>query len=378
MDLNTFLNTEIEHLKQKNQYRFLRKQSQNSTFINLSSNDYLSIAANQHYHTEFGETLKLRNGIWGSTSSRLLTGNCDEYEILEHRLKEEYQKEAALVFNSGYHANMGILPALMKKGDLILSDKLNHASIVDGLRLSEAEFIRYRHLDYNQIESILSKNRNDYQKVCIVSESVFSMDGDVANLQQLVELKNRYNAILYIDEAHALGVFGDKGLGCAEAMNVLENIDILVGTFGKAFASQGAFAVVSSALREYLINKMRPLIFSTALPPITLMWTDFVFQKIISEEKENRKKLISMSKILHKLLIDNDFENISDSQICPIILGDNATAELKAEQLREAGFLVFAIRPPTVPEGTSRLRISLTTAVNEAEMVRLVSMLKKD
>jgi len=378
MDLNTFLNTEIEHLKQKNQYRFLRKQSQNSTFINLSSNDYLSIASNQPYHTEFGETLKLRNGIWGSTSSRLLTGNCDEYEILEHRLKEEYQKEAALVFNSGYHANMGILPALMKKGDLILSDKLNHASIVDGLRLSEAEFIRYRHLDYNQIESILSKNRNDYQKVCIVSESVFSMDGDVANLQQLVELKNRYNAILYIDEAHALGVFGDKGLGCAEAMNVLENIDILVGTFGKAFASQGAFAVVSSALREYLINKMRPLIFSTALPPITLMWTDFVFQKIISEEKENRKKLISMSKILHKLLIDNDFENISDSQICPIILGDNATAELKAEQLREAGFLVFAIRPPTVPEGTSRLRISLTTAVNEAEMVRLVSMLKKD
>ena len=254
----------------------------------------------------------------GSRSSRLLTGNCYYYSILENLLSGSYEREAALVFNSGYHANIGILPALVTKNDLILADKLVHASIIDGIRLSDSTIIRYRHNDMQQLEYILEKQRKNHEHVFIVTESVFSMDGDTADLKKLVELKKKHNTFLYVDEAHAIGVFGDKGLGLCEKENLIDQIDFIVGTFGKALASQGAFLVCDHIIREYLINTMRPLIFTTALPPFSLHWTICSLQQIIKMKAE-RENLLSLSRYLKEQLVSLGFETRGDSQIVPLI-----------------------------------------------------------
>jgi len=290
--LNLF-KEEIQKLKEMNQYRVLRNFSEKSNFhtlcngkpyVNLSSNDYLGLAFNQSLQEEFYGEMNAENMVnkfgLGSSSSRLLTGNSSLYTELENLIAGEYDAEACLLFNSGYHANIGILPSIMKKGDILFSDKLNHASIIDGIRLSEADSIRYKHLDFDHLEKRLQTNRGNYKKAIIVTESIFSMDGDIADLNKLVALKKKYNCMLYVDEAHAVGTRGYKGLGIAEEQGYLFDIDFLIGTFGKAFASQGAFLVCSSLSKEYLVNKSRSLIFTTALPPINLYWTIFVFQKI--------------------------------------------------------------------------------------------------
>lgn len=381
-NLSEFLKAETKKLKTASQYRKLidiNKYEQHLTvtgtrMVNLSSNDYLSIGSNRSYINEFMAGIEADKQLLGATSSRLLTGNVPEYELLENKLCMMYNSEAALVFNSGYHANTGILPAIMKRGDLILSDRLNHASIVDGLRLSAADFERYKHLDYVHLEKILQKKRHQYAKVCIVSESVFSMDGDVADLQKLVDLKKKYNVFLYIDEAHAVGVFGENGLGCCEAQNATADIEIIVGTFGKAYSSVGAFAILNKLLRDFLINTVRTLIFTTALPRINLLWTSFVMDKIIADEKQNRKKLHELAGILQKMLIENGFGNISQSHICPLIAGSNEQAIKLADKLKENGFWVSAIRPPTVPAGTARIRISLTPAVSVLDLEHFIEV----
>jgi 8-amino-7-oxononanoate synthase len=247
---------------------------QGKRFLNLTSNDYLGLAGNarllsRFYSSRTDENLFDRFGL-GAASSRLLTGDIDTAHLLEEKLAEEYQRPAALLFNSGYHANIGILPALLGKGDLILSDKLNHASIHDGIQLCRAEHKRYRHCDYNHLQEILEAGRDRYGRVIIISESVFSMDGDVADLKQLVALKKKYGALLYVDEAHAVGLYGAKGLGKAEEQEVIHEVDFLMGTFGKAYASIGAFVVCDADIRDYLINHSRSLIFTTALPPVVV------------------------------------------------------------------------------------------------------------
>ncbi len=344
--------------------------------VNLSSNDYLALATNGELRESFFD--KYRGDdcapLLSASSSRLLTGNFEVYGRLESRLCQMYGREAALVFNSGYHANMGILPAITTSKSLILADKLVHASLIDGIRLSVAKSIRFRHNDYQQLEDLVEKYASCHDSIVIVSESIFSMDGDRADLGKLVELKRRYpNVVLYIDEAHAVGAVGRRGLGCAEECGCVQDIDILVGTFGKALASVGAYVVCSEQLRSWLVNSMRTLIFTTALPPINLEWTLHVLEHIESFEAE-RTHLKRVGEHLRAEL--GEGSEISSSHIVPIIVGDSSKAVGLAEALQEGGFYVLPVRPPTVPEGTSRLRVSLNSNITMEQIDQLVTLVK--
>ncbi len=343
--------------------------------LNLSSNDYLGLANQNDLREEFLDYLLNTSIPLTSSSSRLLTGNFSAYEELEDLLSTAFGREAALIFNSGYHANTGILPALADSHTLLIADKLVHASIIDGLLLSKIPFVRYRHNDYQHLEQILSRKASIYEQVIVVTESVFSMDGDVADLQRLVSLKKIYpNLMLYVDEAHAIGVRGENGLGVAEESNCIQEIDLLVGTFGKAMASMGAYLLCSKVLREYLINTMRPLIFSTALPPAQIAWTSFLFRRL-PQMKDRRIHLRQISQRLADVLRGNGGE-ISSSHIVPYIIGDNERCIFMAEKLRRKGFYCLPVRPPTVPKGTSRIRFSLTADITTEEILSLIECLK--
>lgn len=270
--------------------------------------------------------------------------------------------KGALVFNSGYHANIGILPALTGKRDLVVADKLVHASIIDGLRLSDAQMLRYRHLDYEHLCSILTQHREEYEQVFIVTESVFSMDGDVADLQQLCELKKEFDAFLYVDEAHAIGVRGTNGLGCCEEQACTEDIDFIVGTFGKAFASMGAFVVCEEIFREYLINTQRSLIFTTALPPVNVAWTRFILNKM-PDFYDLRIKLARVSERLREVLTDKGFETRGSSHIVPMVCGANENSVEVADLLQDNGFFALPVRYPTVPKNEARIRFSLNASI---------------
>ena len=332
-------------------------------FLNLTSNDYLGLAGNarllrRFYSSRNDENLLDSYGL-GAASSRLLTGDIETAHQLEECLRMEYGRPAALLFNSGYHANIGILPALLGKGDLVVSDKLNHASIHDGMQLCRAEHRRYRHCDYDHLQEILESSRGRYGRIIIVSESVFSMDGDVADLGRLVGLKKRYKALLYVDEAHAVGLYGPRGLGKAEEQGVLGEVDILMGTFGKAYASIGAFVLCEEDIRDYLINHSRSLIFTTALPPVVLHWNLFVFEEVLGMQ-DQREHLAAIAGKLRRALTENGLETRGATNIVPVMIGDNQLAMDLAEEMQEEGYLIFPVRPPTVPEGTARFRLSLT------------------
>ncbi len=343
--------------------------------LNLSSNDYLGIASDQKMRQDFLSNLDLDKAIFSSSSSRLLTGNYPVYQKVERLLTDLYKKESALVFSSGYHMNMGILPTIADKNTLILADKLVHASIIDGIRISSAQCIRYRHQDYRQLEELLDKHHAGFRSMIIVTESIFSMDGDVSPLPLLVQLKKKYpNTFLYVDEAHAVGVRGLNGLGIAEEEDCIPEIDLLCGTFGKAFASMGGFVVCSKIFRDYLINRMRTFIFTTALPPIQLEWSFFVLNQMINM-KEERMWLRKSSQIVKEALEEKGFTSTSSSHILPVVIGDSKETILKAGEMQRKGFYMLPVRPPTVPKGTSRLRISLTAGITSAELNQLIQNL---
>lgn len=343
--------------------------------LNLSSNDYLGIASDQKMRQDFLSNLDLDKAIFSSSSSRLLTGNYPVYQKVEHLLTDLYKKESALVFSSGYHMNMGILPTIADKNTLILADKLVHASIIDGIRISSAQCIRYRHQDYRQLEELLDKHHAGFRSMIIVTESIFSMDGDVSPLPLLVQLKKKYpNTFLYVDEAHAVGVRGLNGLGIAEEEDCIPEIDFLCGTFGKAFASMGGFVVCSKIFRDYLINRMRTFIFTTALPPIQLEWSFFVLNQMINM-KEERMWLRKSSQKIKEALEEKGFTSTSSSHILPVVIGDSKETILKAGEMQRKGFYMLPVRPPTVPEGTSRLRISLTAGITSAVLNQLIQNL---
>jgi 8-amino-7-oxononanoate synthase len=360
-----------DHLEELKNQSNLRKIPDAITegLINLSSNDYLGITGDQSLKAEFLKKHKIIDWNFSAASSRLLTGNSPEYEKLEKLLAQSYKRESCLIFNSGYHANIGILPALAGNRDLILADKLVHASIIDGLQLSKAEVRRFQHLNYDHLELLLKKYRNDYDQVFIVTESIFSMDGDLADLPALVSLKKQYGAYLYVDEAHALGVAGAQGLGLAEQCSLIPEIDFIVGTFGKALASVGAFVICDALYRDYLINTARSFIFTTALPPLNLAWTAFIFQKML--KMGNRRAQLNQ--------LINDFSkrlNVPvQSHIIPLIIGENDEAVRVAEKLQVEGFYVLPIRHPTVPAGTARLRISLHAGLKSNELNNLTDLL---
>ena len=346
------------------------------SMLNLSSNDYLGLADNVALKSEFLQTLNPQTCRFSSTSSRLLTGNYPAYTRLEKRLAQLYGAESALVFNSGYHANSGILPAVTDNRSLILADKLVHASIVDGIGLSKARCIRYRHNNYEQLERLVAENADQYERIFIVTESIFSMDGDESDLPRLVTLKRQYPQVyLYLDEAHAFGVRGELGLGCAEEQGVVGDIDFLVGTFGKATASMGAFVICSETMKQYLVNTMRPLIFTTALPPVNLEWTLFIVNKIC-DMQERREHLARIGRQVREVLNPLNGSIVSSSHIIPYVLGESERAVEVALRLQHEGFYLLPVRPPTVPPGTSRLRISLNAECSDSDIDRLITTLQ--
>lgn len=375
---------QLDQLKQQGNFRqFTLNQQQgrwiniqDRTMLNLASNDYLGLAADLSLREEFLDTLQIDRALFSSSSSRLLTGNFAEYEQFENSLSKAFGR-AALLFNSGYHMNIGILPALADSKTVILADKLVHASMIDGIRLSNAQYVRYRHNDLQHLEQLLQKYQQDEQveRIIVVTESIFSMDGDETDLAALAQLKQRFvKTMLYVDEAHAIGVRGGHGLGCAEQYGVLHQIDFLVGTFGKAIASIGGYIICDPIIRDYLINKMRPLIFSTALPPISMAWSDFIFNKVLNMQQQ-RQHLAEISHFLQQAVIAKGFLSPSSSHIIPIIVGESNAAIEKARYVQQQGFYAMPVRPPTVPQNSSRLRISLTSMVQKAELEKLVECL---
>ncbi len=367
-------NNHIENLKKHSHFRNIKNFSDkdekyifsaNKKLINLSSNNYLGFADNKAITQEFLNTCDY-DYSFGSASARLLTGTLPVYNELETLIANLFNKESALLFNSGYHANVGINSSLAGKGDVIFSDKLNHASIIDGMRLSEGKFFRYPHNNMDALEKLLMRERKNFNNAIIASESVFSMDGDIADLKKLVELKEKYNCILILDEAHAFGVFGQKGLGVSETLGIIEKVDLIVGTFGKAIGSMGAFAVGNKVIIDYLTNKARSFIFSTALPPINIAFTKWIIEKKLPSTYEKRMQMLKIGKNAG-----------SDSHIIPIIIGENKETVDICEILYQNGFFTLPIRPPTVPEGTSRLRLSLTTEITEQEIQNAISLAKQ-
>lgn len=349
---------------------------QGQTYRNFSSNDYMGLAGNlalrREFYAQFPDAASPELAH-SSASSRLLTGNTPAYSRLEQTLSDLYGHRAALVFNSGYHANIGILPALAGPKDLILSDKLNHASIIDGLRLAQADFKRYQHLDLDQLHDLLAKHRADYRRVFIVTESVFSMDGDSADLQAIARLKRDFDAILVVDEAHAVGVRGPQGTGLAAEQGVMRDVDILIGTFGKALGSTGAYAIMEPEVKDYLVNHMRPLIFTTGLPPVILNWSAFILRKCAAMDAE-RARLLALATQLRTQFQARGLKTGGDSQIVPLVVGADQDACYLAQHYLDHGILVFAIRPPTVPKGTARLRFSLSAALTDDDIALAASL----
>ena len=376
---------QLDDLKQQGNLRQFTSHTQQGRSINigghqmlnLASNDYLGLAANVQLREQFFDETPNDLRVMSSSSSRLLTGNFPEYEQLEASLSQAFAGRAALLFNSGYHMNIGILPALSDAKTLILADKLVHASMIDGIRLSAAKYVRYRHNDLAHLEQLLKKYHSDesFDRIIVVTESIFSMDGDETDLAALVRIKQQFaKVMLYVDEAHAIGVRGEHGFGCAEQYGVIEEIDLLVGTFGKALASVGGYLICHSILRDYLINSMRPLIFSTAQPPICMAWSNFIFQKVLDLNTQ-RQHLHAMSQYLQQALRSKSFACPSSSQIVPVIIGESAKTVAKAQQLQQAGFYIMPVRPPTVPKHSSRLRICLSTQITQSDLDQLLPLL---
>ena len=337
-------------------------------YLNLSSNDYLGLANDAAFRGEF--LSRVQDTRLGATGSRLMTGNTLPYADFEQQLERTYGLPA-LVFGSGYHANTGVLPALVSSGDLVLADRLVHASILDGVLASKADFQRYRHNDYEHLETLLARNRSRYRYVWIVSETIFSMDGDRADLARLVDLKNRYEALLYLDEAHSIGTDGEDGLGMCRQAGVLEQVDVAVFPMGKAMASHGAFVLAKRSLRDYLVNTSRPMIFSTALPPVCVAWSAFVFSRMQSMAPE-RERLQHNSAQLREGLRGMGYRVLGQSHILPVVFGDNEAVLRASAQLRAQGIWATAIRYPTVPRGEARIRLSVSSAFSSDQIQRIL------
>ncbi len=349
---------QLKQLEETKNYRNLPK-SNIKGLVNLSTNDYLGLNDDLDLQKAFRETTDFDRLRFSAGSTRLLTGNIEEYRAVENRLAQLYDKEAALIFNSGYHTNMGVLPALVEKGDLIIADKEVHASLIDGMRLSQAEVRRYKHMDLDHLESILEKHRSNFDRVFIATESIFSMDGLRTDLSRLVGLKDRFDAFLYLDEAHAFGVIGNKGLGLAEESGLLSSVDFIVGTFGKSLASLGAFVVCNDIFRQFLVNKSRSLIYTTGLPPVNLAWTRFVLE-LLPGMSDRRTRVAKAWKYF-----SDQLGLRAESHVVPYVLGSNEKVIDFAAYMQKNGFYVLPIRYPTIPKGTERIRFSFNAQVTE-------------
>ncbi|HEY4906937.1 MAG TPA: 8-amino-7-oxononanoate synthase [Candidatus Acidoferrum sp.] len=343
--------------------------------VNLCSNDYLGLSGSDELRAAVAEAVQTAPRV-GGTGSRLLSGHLRDWDSLEQEFAAFAGTESALYFGSGYAANVGLLTSILQKDDVVFSDELNHASLIDGMRLSGVHKIIYRHLDLNELESTLrSTTRNPTARKFVVTESIFSMGGDIANVTELANLCARHGAGLILDEAHAIGVHGPNGRGIAAAAQLTGELIAMTHTCGKALASAGAFVCGSATLRDHLINHARTFIFSTAMPPYMAGQIRAALQ-IARRMDSERAQLLANARRLTTELRSRGYDTAaSSSQIIPIIVGANDEAIAAAEFLQTEGFAVRAIRPPTVPQNRARLRLSLTSAIAATELDRLANCL---
>jgi 8-amino-7-oxononanoate synthase len=342
--------------------------------VDFSSNDYLGLAHHPVLRDAVMRAVRQAQRV-GGTGPRLLSGHAEEWSRLEAEFAAFAGTEAALFFGSGYAANMGLLASLVGHDDMVYSDVLNHASLIDGIRLSGARKVIYPHLDLSALEQSLHEDQGAPWRRVIVTETIFSMNGDVAPLREIAALARKYGAALIVDEAHATGVRGPGGRGLAAEADVLSQVLAVIHTCGKALGSAGAFVCGPSVLKEYLINHARTFIFSTALPPYFAEQIATALKLAVSMEAE-RQMLSGRAHGLIRDLQAAGFDTAgSASQIVPVVLGNNEVTLEAAEYLQRGGFAIRAIRPPTVPAGRARLRLSVTLQIAEEELNRLVSAL---
>lgn len=372
---NLHFHSSLNRLKEKSQYRHVVMTEQaeepwlirnGKRMLNLASNNYLGLAGDRRLK-EASIVATKEYGV-GATASRLVVGNYALYEEVEQSVCDWKETEKAIIVNSGYSANVGAISSLVGRHDIVFSDKLNHASIVDGIMLSGAEHKRYRHNDLEYLERLLRMAPVAKRKL-IVTDTVFSMDGDVAHLKELIMLKEKYGALLMVDEAHAGGIYGKHGAGLAHVEQGLsEGIDIHMGTFSKALGCYGAYLAGDAICIDYMKNTMRSFIFTTALPPGTLGAMKRAIE-IVKEDEGRRQRLLENGAYFRNALEEVGF-NIGDSSthIVPIIVASNEATLHFSEKLQEAGIAAIAIRPPTVPYNSSRIRFAVTSEHTKADL----------
>ncbi len=339
-------------------------------YVDFSSNDYLGFSS----HPKLVEAAKqglIRYGA-GSSASRLLSGDLDIHHELEEEIARLKNKERALVFNSGYQANVGIISSFCAAGDAVFCDRLSHASIIDGICLSNARMFRFRHNDIGHLEDMLKKERHRFKNALIITETIFSMDGDRPDIKSLIALKVKYGCAIMVDEAHATGIYGPNGSGVVEDEGLTKEIDYIMGTFGKALGSFGAYLAASKSDIDYLINKCRSFIYSTSLPPAVVS-ANIAAIKLLDEEPHRRKGLLELAALLRNGLKAKGLDVRGCSQIVPLVKGNNEAVIALADFLKNKGYWAMPIRPPTVPEGESRLRFSVTFDHDKIMLMRLLN-----
>lgn len=378
-----YLNKELEYLKKQGLYRKLKVIKSTTgrkvnilqkEFINFASNDYLGLT--QHPKVKEAAKRAIEKYGTGSTASRLLAGSFDIHQQLEKKIAEFKGTQSALVFSSGYAANLGIISSILNKDDVIIIDKLNHASIIDGCRLSKAKLQVYPHNDMFTLERILIKSKH-YRKRLIITETIFSMDGDLALLPEIVNLAKKHNALIMIDEAHATGVLGKNGRGAVEYFGLgCTDIDIQMGTFSKALGSMGGFVSGDKCLIEYLKNKARSFIYSTSLAPAVIAASLSAIE-VIQTEPSLREKLLENTTYLRAKLNELGYDTMkSQTQIIPILVGDSKQTVKISGSLYEKGLFIPGIRPPTVPKNKARLRINLMAIHSKQDLDLVIEALK--
>lgn len=368
----------LQKIRESGTYRSLQPTETEGKYVyvsgkkllNLSSNDYLGLQELTWLAKEYRQSREFRP-MMSSSSARLLTGNDRIYQELEQYLAAQYSVPSALVWTSGFAANSGIIPSLVDGETLFLADRLIHASMVEGLRLSGCRFARFEHNDVTHLRDLLERNEGEYRHIWVLVESVYSMDGDVAPLADIVALKRDFPSMrLYVDEAHSVGLCG-HGLGLCSELGLLSGVDLLLGTLGKALGSIGAYSLQSASLREIFVSQARPFIYTTALPPLMVGWTLFLLRKV-REMEDRRAHLVEMRQRLGLRI-----GRTPESQIISLeIPGEQKVAEAAEDFMRE-GLYVRPIRKPTVPSGRERLRISLTAAMSAEEIDHIGEVVRR-
>lgn len=365
--MNQIIEQSLSALAISGNLRTLARSDLGEGIVDFTDNDYLGIAHRHDMLQDFLSALQTEDFQLSSVASRLLSSRQQVFTDFETALSQAYGK-AALIFNSGYHANTGLIPAFADKGTTIIADKLVHASIIDGIRLAGIPFERFRHNDTAHLGRLMHKAIQQGQRPMIIVESIYSMDGDHAPLREIAAIRQAApDALLYVDEAHAVGVEGPAGLGLVAAMpeKYRDAVDITVGTLGKAYASTGAYAILADTLRQWAINKSRSLIFSTALPPICVRWSSYVFRRSLTMDTE-RQTLRRNCRLIGEMLNTD-----GNSHIHTVMLGDPHRAVALSEALARHRFNVLPIRRPTVPPGTDRLRLSISARHTTEQITRL-------